>query len=333
MPTTIIYALSADPLSNTNVDVVAAFTVDIIDDDPDLEGNDTTGPQLDVSGVPGFIGDSTNFQIFETYSGNVGGVPVTFTLVQWQGTPYMIMTEGTVSVGDTIAGTNNNIVPAPNDPYVDLPDYVCFANGTKIKTKDGLKAVEDLQSGDLVETASGSFKPIKWIGQNTLTTADLQRNPRLRPIVIARHALHANTPNQAIRLSPQHRIAVRSTECEMLFGTKNVLVPAKSLLNNSTIHTDQACQSVTYYHLLFEQHELVNCGGLLAESLFLGEAVHDGLSEATIRHLRRLFPVEAAGMDAANTVLPVLRCFEVAVVRDSLTPLLKVEPKFPAHIA
>ena len=43
MPTTIIYALSADPLSNTNVDVVAAFTVDIIDDDPDLEGNDTTG--------------------------------------------------------------------------------------------------------------------------------------------------------------------------------------------------------------------------------------------------------------------------------------------------
>ncbi|WP_438955457.1 Hint domain-containing protein [Cognatiyoonia sp.] len=139
-----------------------------------------------------------------------------------------------------------------------------------------------------------------------MNAADLERNKRLRPMVIARHALHANTPNQAIRLSPQHRIALQSTECEMLFGEMNVLVPAKSLLNNSTIHTDQACQSVTYYHLLIEQHELVNCSGLLTECLFLGEAVHSDLPEATIRHLQRLFPAEAAGMDAANTILPVL---------------------------
>lgn len=53
-------------------------------------------------------------------------MPVTFTLLQGQGTHYMVIKEGTVSVGDTIAGTNNNIVPTRNDPYVDLPRLRLF---------------------------------------------------------------------------------------------------------------------------------------------------------------------------------------------------------------
>ena len=66
MPTTIIYEIRADTLSNSNLDVLTAYTVDILDKDRDLVGNDASGPQLDVSGVPGFVGDSTSFQVYET---------------------------------------------------------------------------------------------------------------------------------------------------------------------------------------------------------------------------------------------------------------------------
>ncbi|KPN62068.1 hypothetical protein AKJ29_00005 [Aliiroseovarius crassostreae] len=77
MPFVTILEIDNDPLGSTNVTVLNAYQVEIIDDDDTLEDPDADGSQqLDVSSVPGFLGNSTNFQTFETYSGDVGGSPV-----------------------------------------------------------------------------------------------------------------------------------------------------------------------------------------------------------------------------------------------------------------
>jgi hypothetical protein len=91
MPSFVIYQLDTDPLGAADVDVVAGFTVDIVDNDDEVENPDNDGtPQFDVSGIPGLT-SSTSFEAFESYDGTVGGLPVTFTLIQFSGTPYMNM--------------------------------------------------------------------------------------------------------------------------------------------------------------------------------------------------------------------------------------------------
>ena len=326
MPTLVVYEISADPLSATNVDVLAAYTVDVIDDDPDLEGNDASGPQLDVSGIPGFIGDSTNFQVFETYSGDIGGTPVTFTLLQWQGRQYMVMTEGEAEVGDTIANTNNSIVNAPDDPYQDLPDYVCFLEGTEIDTPSGPRRVESLVAGDLVVTATGSAKPIRWVGRHRLSETTLRAKPHLQPIVIETDALGPGVPTSRVCISPQHRVAVGSDQCQMLFGSPDVLVSAKSLINNTSICQASETPEATYYHVLLDQHDLIRTSGMWAETLFLGETTVEMLPRWTLAKLRDLSK-SRTGVHFAEmkTFLPVLKTYEVSVVRDSLTPF---EPLF-----
>ncbi len=325
MPTIIVYEISADPLSATNVDILAAYTVDVIDDDPDLEASDATGPQIDVSGIPGFIGDSTTFQVFETYSGDIGGTPVTFTLLQWQGTQYMVMTSGDASVGDTIANTNNSIINAPDDPYEDLPDYVCFLAGTEIETPSGPRQVEALVAGDLVLTESGQPKPIRWIGRNKISEITLAEKPHLQPVSIQPHAFGPGAPNKTISLSPQHRVAVSSSQCQVYFNSTNVLASAKSLINRDDVHQSTQNGDVTYYHILMDEHELLLSSGLWTESLFIGESTLETLPRWTLARLRELSESRTGKhFSEVQTALPVLKNYEVEVVRDSL---LAFDPK------
>ncbi|WP_426127534.1 Hint domain-containing protein [Pararhizobium sp. PWRC1-1] len=43
---------------------------------------------------------------------------------------------------------------------------MCFLRGTAILTPAGEVCIEDLQIGDLVETARGPALPVKWIGRH-----------------------------------------------------------------------------------------------------------------------------------------------------------------------
>src|SRR5580658_245176 len=52
------------------------------------------------------------------------------------------------------------------DKFIDnkITPTVCFAAGTLIRTPGGDVAVETLKVGDLVLTASGDLRPVKWMG-------------------------------------------------------------------------------------------------------------------------------------------------------------------------
>jgi len=144
----------------------------------------------------------------------------------------------------------------------------CFARGTLIETPTGPQYIETLKVGDLVNTADGGPKPLVWTGGRSVAA-----DSHLAPVRFETGALGNMRP---LLVSPHHRMLISSWEAELHFGQKEVLVPAKSLINGSTIRS-MPMESVSYHHLLFDQHEVIMSEGIYTESFHPGRALltHD----------------------------------------------------------
>lgn len=183
---------------------------------------------------------------------------------------------------------------AYGDIYGGLPSQfaaaVCFAKGSLIHTIEGQRPIETLAVGDLVWTTDQGYQPIRWIGASTLTDRVLRERERLRPIRIRAGALGAFTPETDLIVSPQHRIYVKSIHSTQLTQTDEVLIPAKDLVEIDGIDRVDDGQPVTYYHIMFEDHQIIMANGCLSESFFTGpEALH-ALSPAARQEIYDIFP-------------------------------------------
>lgn len=164
----------------------------------------------------------------------------------------------------------------------------CFTAGTLIETPDGPRRVESLQPGDLILTLDEGPQPVRWIGQRKFGLADLLSDPSLQPVEIPAAALGDGVPGRRIRVSPQHRIMFGGAVCELHFGTEEVLVPAIQLVGRRAIR--QRLQPVTYVHLMFDRHQIVQTHGLWSESYQPGERTLDAMPDPQREELLRLFP-------------------------------------------
>ena len=169
-------------------------------------------------------------------------------------------------------------------------EIICFAQGTEIITADGPTCVEDLAEGDLVMTMDNGYQPVRWLGSKVLSAADLQTAPKLRPIRIAAGALGNDTPARDLLVSRQHRVLLRSAIAERMFGVKEVLVAAIKLVGLPGIEIAEDVDGVTYFHILFDRHEIVFSNGAATESLFTGPEALKAVSEDARAEILQLFP-------------------------------------------
>ena len=173
---------------------------------------------------------------------------------------------------------------------INMVTVPCFAAGTTILTPVGDVPVEKLVVGDLVMTRDKSAQPIRWIGSRVLGQDELQAEPRLRPIRITRGALGIGLPSQDLLVSPQHRVLVQSRIAQRIFGTDEVLVPAKTLVVMEGVDIDEAPEGVTYYHLMFEHHEVIVSNGAASESFYPGPQALRSVDKAALDELLAIFP-------------------------------------------
>jgi hypothetical protein len=148
-----------------------------------------------------------------------------------------------VAGGAKIVALSNNDVPP------------CFARGTRILTPAGYAPVEQLQPGNLVVTATGTAKKLRWVGWRSVDLTDHRRPDAVRPIRITAGALAEGVPARDLRLSPDHAL--------LLDG---LLVPVKYLVNNATILREQDCLAVTYFHLELDHHDVILAENVLTET-------------------------------------------------------------------
>ncbi|MBK5932670.1 Hint domain-containing protein [Rhodovulum imhoffii] len=167
---------------------------------------------------------------------------------------------------------------------------VCFTEGTMIQTRSGPVAVEDLSPGDMVLTKDRGYQPLRWSGATRLSAGRLSANPHLRAIRIRAGALGAGMPGQDLTVSPQHRVLVRSRIAERMFTATEVLVPAKALLPLEGVEVVDDGAEVSYFHLLFDQHEIIFANGAETESLYLGETALESVGREARREIQELFP-------------------------------------------
>ncbi len=315
-----IFEIDGDPFGNPSVTVTQGFQVTITDDDNFLENPDNNGSQqFDTLPIHG-LNNSGSFQIFEGYSATVGGAPVTYTLLQFSGTQYIVVTSGNVAVNDVLTGNSLAQSTAPAVEYDNLPSFVCFTSGSHILTPSGQRLIEEVKAGDHVITADGTGRAVRWVGRRRLSDADLRQTPKHCPIRISAGSLGPQTPSRDLLLSPQHRVVVSSPALELHHSHPMMLATAKSLLNGKSITQVPPSGGVEYIHILFDQHELVNVEGLWSESFYPGGYTLDAMSSAVKEELFELFPeLHSDTGGYGDTVLPVLKPYEVQMLRPELS--------------
>lgn len=202
--------------------------------------------------------------------------------------------------GDNIISIDQ-IVTGPTNASGAFVDVLCFASGTLIETAQGPKPVETLKTDDQILTIDGAFKPIRWIGSMQLSADRLRVQNRLKPILIRADALGPGFPKTDLIVSPQHRILVSSVIAMRMFGTSEVLIPAKKLLPLPGVEVvADGVNGVEYWHILFDEHEVIWSNGTPSESLYTGPEALNALSASSKAEIEALFP-EICAPDFAPT--------------------------------
>jgi Ca2+-binding RTX toxin-like protein len=166
--------------------------------------------------------------------------------------------------------------------FNEIENIICFTPGTRIATPRGARGIETLAVGDMVVTRDHGLQPIRWIGQRTVPARGAFAPVRIRPGVVT--GLEAD-----LLVSPQHRMLFQGYRAELLFGESEVLVAAKHLIDGQAV-TVETGGTVTYIHMLFDDHEIVFAEGAATESFHPGGIGLSAVTEAAREELFSLFP-------------------------------------------
>ena len=266
----------------------------------DVLANDT-GVELTVTHINGVAvspGDSVTLPTGEVITLNADG-----TLTATADSDV-----GTNTFSYTVADESGNTDSA----FVSLETTApCFTAGSLITTKHGEVPIEDLEIGDLVKTRKG-YKKLRWIG-----ASKTRRTGSHAPVVIEAGSFGNH---DRIEVSPQHRIMLSGSQIQLLFDTTEVLVRAKDLVNGRNIWLDTSEQPVTYYHILFDEHQVVLANGLWSESFHPGEQVVNAMDASARNELFDLFPNLMENMEDGYgpVCMQSLQQFEAKVLTDNL---------------
>lgn len=202
-----------------------------------------------------------------------------------------------------------NRIDGPLDPGSSV---ICLTGGTLIDTADGARPVEELQPGDRVITRDNGMQVLRMVHSRTISGAEYRTKRAFWPVRIGAGALGFGLPRREMRVSPQHRMLVSHIRFALLYDEPAVLVRAKSLCGAfDRVHVDSALTEVTYYHLVFDQHEIIYAEGAPTESFHPGAEGLAGLSPEARAEFYEIFPDLRVGGSRNEASYATLRAWEV----------------------
>ncbi|MFD1158832.1 Hint domain-containing protein [Roseovarius aestuarii] len=290
----------------TPVDTDSDGTADFLDTDSDNDGVD----DVDEAGH-GITQAAINA------SGDADGdgiADVVDDVIGWDVNDADINGSGDFTLADTdgdTAADGSGATPLTRD--FDFRDVPCFTPGARILTPQGEREIETLRVGDMVVTRDHGPQSIRWIGSRKVPGRG-----RFAPIIVEAGALAGAT--RMLLVSPQHRFLFADCRAELLFATSEVLVSAKHLINGIDVRqADRA--SITYLHMMFDQHEVIYANGIATESFHVGDVSISAISNQSREEMFRLFPELRANVGSyGNTARTCLKANEARVVAEFFRP-------------
>jgi hypothetical protein len=229
-----------------------------------IEGQDTT-----ISGVN--VGDDFSTTFTLTLEDTNGLLSATGTGVTGDDTTTLVLAGTILQVNtdlQTLTDTDSsladdtiNLIGIDGDDEYALQNSIavtvvaCYVRGTMIRTIEGERAIESLAIGDVVLTAGGEEKPIRWIGHRAYKKRFACCNPDVLPICIAAGALADGVPSRDLYVSPQHAMFI-----------DGVLVPAIDLVNGTSITEAVSMEEIAYFHIELAEHDVLLANGAPSES-------------------------------------------------------------------
>lgn len=207
------------------------------------------------------------------------------------------------SLSGTVTLDNGSILT-----FSDIERIICFTPGTTIATPQGARPIETLQVGDLVVTRDHGLQPIRWIQSRTVKAEDRFAPVRIRPGAVT-------GLEKDLLVSPQHRMLFTGYRSELLFGEREVLMPALHLVDDKLV-TREFGGEVTYIHMMFDNHEVIYADGAASESFHPGEEGLGGITVAAREELFSLFPeLRSNPMGYGTTARRCLKKHEAHMLR------------------
>ncbi len=207
-------------------------------------------------------------------------------------------------------GASYDVQPTPTPGSVP-----CFLKGTKIHTPQGWRPIDDLAVGDSVTTRDHGQQNIRWIGSKKISRQD-EIATELQPVKIVANCFGKGRPFEDLYVSPNHRILIESHLCALWFVTHQVFSAAKYLVDGKGISAAPPDFLVVYYHLLFDQHEVIFSNGLASESFHPGQVGLDAFGAEVRAEILTLFPeLGDRGQSFGKMAHRDLRKFEAGLLK------------------
>ena len=213
---------------------------------------DTIELQNTVTEITGYtIAGSGSSRTITLYGGNGNTEIATYTV--------------TLASGTTLATGTYNALSTDNIPlsitYSDGNTYigVCFLADSMIRTPSGETPIQDIRTGDEIlvwHEGTPVVREVIWTGWRQATTNPFLPDDQAGyPIRILANAISENVPYKDMLITAEH--------CLFMDGR---FVPARMLVNGSSIFYDRSLTSYEYFHLETREHSVIMADGMLTES-------------------------------------------------------------------
>jgi ELWxxDGT repeat protein len=192
------------------------------------------------SSSPTSFADVDGLLFFNAFDGTSHGV--------WE-------TDGTAGGTEKLFDT-----PATTPITAGFDAVACYCRGTRISAGRGQRKVENLRIGDLVRTRSGRLRPIKWIGRRSYNGRFIASRNDILPICFKAGSLGDTIPARDLWISPHHAMYFENA------GHGGMLIEARDLINGVSIVQAEQVESVEYFHIELETHDVIIAEGALSET-------------------------------------------------------------------
>ena len=177
---------------------------------------------------------------------------------------------------------------------IDIPELIPrrftggIAEGANLRTPCGLRRIEIVRPGDLIVTRTNGLQPVQMVWTRRVTREHMNISSDYAPIRLKPRAVGPMMPQKDLLVAPDHRLLIPGFRLAGVPDDTSMLTEARKIAGSSdAVYADTSLDSVTYYQLVFDQHQVLAANGLPVESFLpdaaaiqaLGGEMRDALEE------------------------------------------------------